>query len=270
MTGKTFLLTHTCITYIQLLFCHDNPEGLYNMKQIQHSIIIFIHLISFFCLSDLKSVAVQYDSFVDSQILETRKDIITLRLVNNLHLNNNQMKQYLQTLKKLKTIERTERDKNLAEIYSKQNIILQRYKNELARNNTYISSYEKVAKDLDEKIKVTIINSNKKLQVLENELKVMLTDNQEMIISSYIPCLVPPEDIKDPTRIGQAESNDDLKAGLTEIRKVPWPVYMVFREIWINKYFEFYNSHLKEMNGKEKSLEKQRLFKVFDDAQGFK
>ncbi|MBL1217887.1 MAG: hypothetical protein D8M59_10380 [Planctomycetes bacterium] len=59
------------------------------------------------------------------------------------------------------------------------------------------------------------------MYTLERELESVLTPGQQEVLSIYKPCLVPPKNLKDPVRIGQAGDNSRYESWLTRARRVP-------------------------------------------------
>jgi hypothetical protein len=56
------------------------------------------------------------------------------------------------------------------------------------------------------------------LKRLESELDYVLIPAQKQVIEDFKPCLIPPKNLKNPVRIGQAKSNSHLSQWLTRIR----------------------------------------------------
>ncbi|MEW5821912.1 MAG: hypothetical protein AB1782_17085 [Cyanobacteriota bacterium] len=232
------------------------------MKKVILSILLIILMtISF----NLTTYSEPYIRPMDQDLLDMRNDIKSLNLINNLHLNNQQMRDYLAILKNLKT-KQDIFETTLKNDFIKQKVVFNQHIKQLRENKKISQSIEIEVKKLDDKMKEDIINFNKERQLLEKNLDKLLTDNQIMLVYENIPCLIPPGDLKNPTRIGQAENNDEVKDGLKEIRKMNVLIYFIAREIWVSKYIEFYENHLKVMNNKERNIEKNRLFKIFDET----
>ncbi|GEM_PF-6643914 len=57
---------------------------------------------------------------------------------------------------------------------------------------------------------------------LEEQVEEVLTEGQEKIVEAYKSCLIPTKDMKDPLRIGQAQSDEPrFEAQLEAVRKAP-------------------------------------------------
>lgn len=60
------------------------------------------------------------------------------------------------------------------------------------------------------------------LQKLEEKLSEQLTENQLCIIDDFKPCLIPPKDLRDPARVGQAQGDATGAMYMLErLRRVP-------------------------------------------------
>jgi len=66
-----------------------------------------------------------------------------------------------------------------------------------------------------------------KLVSVSPQVEAILTDGQKSILSGFSCCLVPPQDLSDPMRAGQAESSEKALDLLRRVRKCPeklWPI----------------------------------------------
>ena len=66
-----------------------------------------------------------------------------------------------------------------------------------------------------------------KLVLLAPQIDTILTDGQKGILGSFACCLVPPQDLSDPMRAGQAESSEKVLTLMRKVRQCPdrfWPI----------------------------------------------
>ncbi len=70
----------------------------------------------------------------------------------------------------------------------------------------------------------------RKLVELSPKVEAALSDAQKSVLSSFACCLVPPEDMSDPTRAGQAEVGTKALGLLRRVRRCPDRVWPVMRE----------------------------------------
>ena len=55
----------------------------------------------------------------------------------------------------------------------------------------------------------------------KGRLETVFTDAQKEIIKDFAPCVIPPKNLKDPVRVGQASVNDRFIKELRRLRRVP-------------------------------------------------
>ena len=55
----------------------------------------------------------------------------------------------------------------------------------------------------------------------KERLEAVFTDAQKEIIKDFAPCVIPPKNLKDPVRVGQASVNDRFIKELRRLRRVP-------------------------------------------------
>ncbi|MBT3220547.1 MAG: hypothetical protein HN348_15785 [Proteobacteria bacterium] len=60
-----------------------------------------------------------------------------------------------------------------------------------------------------------------KLNQVEGEVEEVLTKAQRRVIDTYSPCLIPPMNLKDPVRVGQADDTGKLEMWLDRARAIP-------------------------------------------------
>ncbi|MCK4873016.1 MAG: hypothetical protein KAS72_09850 [Phycisphaerales bacterium] len=63
--------------------------------------------------------------------------------------------------------------------------------------------------------------AGRRLVELEQAINAVLTDGQLAIMAEYKPCLLPPKDLKDPVRAGQASDSSHYERLLARTRNVP-------------------------------------------------
>lgn len=231
--------------------------------------LIVLSIMLLICLITAKIDPVKAEIPVNNDLITMRADINTLNLLNGLYLSKDQMKEYLRILNEYKLLEKQAISKT-NNFYTKQKLSFAKYRNELAKNNGISKKTLDEAKYHDDSMKEAIIKYNYQKQDFEKKLEVLLNKNQKVVVNGYIPCLIPPDILKDPSRVGQAEDNSEVKEGLTKLRTMNPIIYFVFREFWLSKYFEFYENHLKVMSNNDKDIERQRLFKIFDETRAMK
>ena len=91
----------------------------------------------------------------------------------------------------------------------------------------------------------------------------VLTDAQREVLADYKPCLIPPKDLKNPVRAGQASDSSRMQKMLTRLRNVP-PDRVPFA---VDRIMEGEQKHLGKLTPEERQRRKAQLLEVLDAAQ---
>jgi hypothetical protein len=102
------------------------------------------------------------------------------------------------------------------------------------------------------KDKVAPAALNAELVRLETAAEAALRPGQQEVLKTYKPCLIPPKNLKDPVRVGQASDNSRMGEWLTRARGRP-PRQL---ERMIDRLIEEENGHLGSLD--EAALEQRR------------
>jgi len=107
------------------------------------------------------------------------------------------------------------------------------------------------------------------LRGYSKELRAVFTDAQREIISNFEPCVIPPDDLRDPVRAGQARSSDELVKAMRRIRGVPkWGRARAI-ELATEKFVEW-ETRLARLTEKEQAEERGRIAALLRRACGMK
>jgi hypothetical protein len=64
-----------------------------------------------------------------------------------------------------------------------------------------------------------------RLRELAQQVLAILTEEQKQVLADYKPCLIPPKNLRDPVRVGQAPSNTGYIRALERMRQIPPAIY---------------------------------------------
>ncbi len=64
-----------------------------------------------------------------------------------------------------------------------------------------------------------------KLREIAAQVLSILTDEQKQVLVDYKPCLIPPKNLRDPVRVGQAPNNAGYIKALERVRQIPPNIY---------------------------------------------
>lgn len=94
-------------------------------------------------------------------------------------------------------------------------------------------------KELHDKVNRRLTVENK---ALEKELSQVLTPEQLQVVEDFKPCLIPPRDLKNPVRAGQASSNEHAVKRLRRLRAAPENQWLARRDKIVQRMVDFVSS----------------------------
>jgi hypothetical protein len=123
--------------------------------------------------------------------------------------------------------------------------------------------HESLIKDLRNRRAETVDDH---MPEFDARLKGILTEAQLQVIESFRPCLVPPKDLKDPVRAGQAESGRGIQM-LAEWRRIPEPVWRERKGEMASRYVErLGHGRLEITDEKVRAAERKRFMETVEKA----
>lgn len=201
----------------------------------------------------------------EEQIRGLFEEIMLLNLVNGLNLTEDQIKQLLQYNKEVQTLKEQMEAENTRTL----NGVINAYtklKSTLEKNEGIPKDIEHQAFMMEQEVKRINGELMESVANIEKELTGVLIESQVEIINNFNPCLIPPKDLKDPVRAGQAANSEQGLDMLRRIRKMPPDVYEDRKSEIIDRHLENIQKHLGKLNDDEKKRESERLMKVMDKA----
>ena len=242
-------------------------------------IIVSSFIIICFSTVPLSSIKIHMDEF-DTEFSEKARqvrnlfqDISPVNLLNGLYLTGDQMKKILALAKKAQTIKEKFLGKN-AYLYisaldeaekAYKNLFNEVMKGDPAREGGDI---EREAVTINHRLKKmqdnSVRNISNEFSVLDYELSKILTPEQKQVIDTFQPCLIPPKDLKNPVRAGQASSNDRAIQILRRVRDISDRVWNHRKYRMVSHMIERFSRHRSIMTEKEKEKELERLLFLFD------
>ena len=198
-----------------------------------------------------------------SSVTRLKQEITCLNLINALHLTSDQTRKILEVADRQKQI-RSEYVSRVAGGGKEMEALLSELKGVLQKNNpipdtlarkVHISEHrERRARNTH----ATQIAGNAK------KLNTILTSAQLKVIETFKPCTIPPRDLSDPVRAGQASESGRGENMLRRIRETPTDVYRKRRDAIVDRQM----SLAEEVHGRytksERSKEKKRILALLD------
>jgi hypothetical protein len=107
---------------------------------------------------------------------------------------------------------------------------------------------------------------DKALPDLDARLRGILSEGQLQIVETFRPCLVPPKDLKDPVRAGQAAGDRGVRM-LAHLRRVPEPVWRARKSLIAERYVSRLGHGRVEITDAEaRAAEKSRFIATIEKA----
>ena len=201
-----------------------------------------------------------------AEVNDLRREINLINLVNGLSLSADQMNQMLAILRKVEATKGEYQSKVASQAHEMEEI-LKELREILARNEEIdqglIRKFHR-AKKRGEDLKEEFHSA---LMPYQDEMKRVLNGNQLALIEEFKPCVVPPHDVRNPVRIGQASG--DTRMGerlLTRVRQMDESLYQRRKPRLIERYIERVERHVGIFSDEERTEEESRVADIFKRA----
>jgi len=217
-------------------------------------------------ISDLQIAPTAGDTPKSAEVTKLRQEISTLNLVNGLYLTEAQIKQLLPILYQARDLQK-EYGEKLEEQSAECKAAFTTLRAELVANKGIAPETEKRAHRANEAEKALKEEYQTKMIALESQVKSILTDNQLCIIDDFKPCLIPPKNLRDPARVGQARGDaSGAQAFLERTRHIPERRFEKMKDTFLEKYFDKLEREYGLMTDEEKEQERQRVLGIVERA----
>jgi hypothetical protein len=200
------------------------------------------------------------------EVKDLSREISLLNLISGLYLSPEQMDQMLAILRKVEAIRGDYQSRAVSEAHQMEEI-LKEFREILGRDEEIdqglIREFRRVKKrgqDLRKEFHSALIP-------YQDEMKSVLNENQIALIDGFKPCIVPPHDTRNPTRIGQ--DSGDTRMGerlLTRVRQMDENVYQGRTPLLIERHIGIVERHVGLFSDEERAEEKSRLADIFKRA----
>ncbi len=150
------------------------------------------------------------------ELEEIREDISLLNLLRGLYLSKEQLGQILE----LATQAQTERQTALKPFLDRKEQILADFRD--LRDSLYLApgnekKPQEKAHRLDQQMKEAVGGVSDRIYALEEKAAAVLSSAQLCILDDFKACLIPPKDLGNPVRVGQAGAAEGLLGKLTDL-----------------------------------------------------
>ncbi|MBI3987487.1 MAG: hypothetical protein HY343_11235 [Lentisphaerae bacterium] len=149
--------------------------------------------------------------------MQLERDIPSLYLVNGLYLSDAQLKQWIPLLEEFRKTSALKGDRAKTTLADSETNITAALEKELSRNGN-ASSFK--ASDIGataqllksrKDIRALMDDREKESRIAAEKVLALLTPAQRGTVEQFVPCFIPPNDFKNPERVGQASADSTLE-----------------------------------------------------------
>jgi len=191
------------------------------------------------------------------KLKELKHRVSFLNLLNGLNLTDEQLSSLININKELKSLLDRNREK-LEKLLEQEKKAIEELEKVIRENKPIPERLKRKvldAEDLSRKARMAledIIEKNSKL------VEDVFTEEQQEIIGDFKPCTIPPKNLSDPVRVGQASDNEHVIRLFRKLRSMPRHVIEAEIENIADRHMARLIEH-KRLSEKEKQEERQRI-----------
>ncbi len=204
-----------------------------------------------------------------SAVRERLEDVSLLNLINGLYLTPEQMPQVLELARRAGRL----RDEGLerhAAALAEFRAALDDLRARLLADGPVPADVETPASEKEHRILEARRQTLDGLRGLEQELRAVLSPVQARVAEEFNPCLIPPKDLKDPVRVGEAGSETaDLEDHLETVRTASERAYPAVAGGFAELLVSMMELHLGKFDPEPRAGELARMQAVFDRVRRF-
>jgi hypothetical protein len=188
---------------------------------------------------------------------ELKHHISFLNLLNGLHVTEEQFGQLIEINTELEDFTDGNKEK-----FRK---LMEDEKTVLVELEKVLRANKPIPKRLKQKVHTTEGRSKKARRMIDEatvkyarRVEVVFTEEQKEVIAEFKPCTIPPKNLSDPVRVGQASDSEHVVNLLRKLRQLPEQIF----DANLDKIVERHMQHLmekKRLSSQEKEKEQARL-----------
>ena len=204
-----------------------------------------------------------FSNELTDKVQQVKRDISFLNLLNGLYLTEDQIVKLLAKLDKVDAINK-EADLRYAEVYWKVQDHYNRLKKVLIENRGIPQEMEMLSYKYDGELHEILIERDAEIAKVEDEVVAdVLKPHQVKVINDFIDCVIPPDSLRNPERVGQMPDNGEYERILEKVRKMSDKEYPKASEEEIAKMIEHIDKHHCVLSAEEKALQRGNFQEAF-------
>jgi hypothetical protein len=199
-------------------------------------------------------------------VYDLGREISLLNLINGLFLSPEQISQMLKILRKVEGIMGKYQSRAVSQAHQMEEI-LNEFRGILGRNEEI--DQELIQKFLQAKKREEELKKeyHSALMPYQDQMQEVLNENQLALIEEFKPCIVPPQDTRNPVRVGQAAGDTRMEEKLlTRIRQMDENLYQRRNPLLIARLIERVERRVGLFSDEERVEEERRVADIFKRA----
>lgn len=194
------------------------------------------------------------------------REIGILNLVNGLNLTAEQMRAILQLAREVRDLRSGIVTRHAEAIRAFRDALAELRAKVLTTEARIPPCCEEKVQAAEKEIRQIRYEYHQRLRELDRKLREVLTAAQKRVIRDFNPCLIPPKDLKDPVRVGQAGGpHAEIAMHLEHLRNLPSKAYASIIDPILERLLDEWQPVL-HFTEKERAAEKARLQAVVNRA----
>ena len=202
------------------------------------------------------------------RVRRLHQEISLINLLNGLHLTRDQMTQLLALAKEARQTREQLFSQQYRAALQEAETAFTALRQEIQKGNPVRGEVPKQAQNINHRLKEMRHHSfqqmRQAMQSLETRLNQVLTPEQVKVVQDFTPCLIPPKDLRDPVRAGQAAAHGGLEKRLRRLRAIPEDKWQAHRERIAQRVVDKISQRVKPLSEAEKQEEKARFLALAD------
>jgi hypothetical protein len=196
------------------------------------------------------------------------QDISLINLLNGLHLTRDQLTQILALAQKARQTREQLFSRQYRAALQEAKTAFTALRQEIQKGTPARGEVPAQARRINHRLKEMRLQSfqqmRQAMQSLEARLNHVLTPEQVQVVKDFTPCLIPPKDLRNPVRAGQATSHGGMLKRLQRLRSIPADKWQTHRDRIAQRVVHKISKKVKPLTEAEKQEEKSRFLALAD------
>jgi len=232
------------------------------MKNTWKQMVIFILCMA---MAPFAIAEMGMDTEAEDTIQALRCEINLLNLINGLGLRKDQVEEVLSLARESNTL-RLEAKQTSETMVQEAEKAFAALREVVKANQRIPKGIEQRASGLDIKLKDYYEEIYDRQNQIEQRLMSVLSNEQQMVLANYKNCLIPTPNLKDPVRVGQADSGNREMKMLERFRRMPAQMPVTEKNDLFTRHIAMVEKHKGPRSEDERAAYKRQLYDTIETA----